>query len=549
MTNSLTDIPIPDRLPLARMNGSFVLSDKGGSPAQVQEILSWILTHRVVGLDIVLLTHLLVPGEREGLGTPIALGTDLWTYDPAMDEYLDVILSPDEMEAYLDLRSDSLISPRYEDCLFRLLQSGVKRGIIPEKVRQALGENVEGDPILVAQGMDPEPGQDGEILLHEWLRNHKGSTSTIDGKVYTVEKGEILAEKLPPQQGTLGYTVKGKPLELEMLDPDLPRGENTFIGEEGFTLYAAADGYLHYDPPELSVRKVLQYEGDVDFNVGEIRFNGPIIIEGDVRKGGRINGKSNVEIRGCVEGGDVFTAEGEISVWGGINGLDVSTLLAGGDIRAEYTQDAVIRCGGQLDVERYVSRCQVEASGPITINDNEGMVRGGSIWSETSIRSNIAGSTACTPTVLMVKRRLDPEEKENWERISAREEMLEHRQQKLRRRLDYLSMLDRRQRRLTTRHQQEAELLSEELISLAEEIMSIEDKKHALQSVSRDDGEVSEPYIEIADKIYPGVRFVIGDKELLVREELPGGRVELLNGQIFLRQHSGKMHFDNRPSI
>jgi len=233
--------------------------------------------------------------------------------------------------------------------------------------------------------------------------------------------------------------------------------------------------------------------------------------------------------------------------------LELSTIEAEGDIRAEYMQDATLRSQGRVEVERYVSRCIVQASGPVVIHNNEGMVRGGSIWSETAIRSNVAGSTACVPTTLMVKPILNEAQEKTLQSLNEQLQSLGERQQQLRRRLDYLSMLARRQNRLGTKHQQEAELLSEELITVSEKILDMEEQVHVLYTSPRSERKPENPVIQVRQKIYPGVLFIIGDKELLIQEELSGGVVEVKNDQIYLREIPAslpkKMHFESRTMI
>jgi len=472
----------------------------------------------------------------------VAIAESLSRFDFNQAPYLNVQITEDESTAYLSiLGTQSEVSLTEEDCLFWLLQSGVRRGFLRDNITQALAGTLPAYMIVAARGQESKPGNDSEIIFHEALTpnsNQGNGHSALPGQVLVV-RGEILAQKLPLRQGEPGYTVTGKMLVQQVEDQELPAGENTYIGEDNLTLYAGQDGYLEWVDALLVVQDVLQIETDVDYAHGDIQYQGQIVIRGDVRAGVTVEGERDIEIQGCVEGGEIVSHQGSVTVHRGINGLDKSKISAGKDLKADYIQDARVSVQGEIVTKRYVARCLLDASREIIITEKEGLVRGGELWSECGIRTKIAGSSSCMTTVLGIRIKLSEEDYQEIERLEGQKSQLEESQNRLRRRLDFLSLLEQRQTRLDVKHKNEALVLSDELISLSENIVHLDDRLEQIQKLPADKVDLSKPLIRVDQKVYPGVKFVIEDQEFLVQQEMEGVEVSYIQGKIVLNTLDG----------
>ncbi len=505
---------------------------------QVTRICEWILSEEIVGMDIPLLYDCLVNEDHE-YNERVVIAQHLSRYDSAKSPYINVQITGDELIAYLSILGQ-IPQGRItmEDCLYCLLAKGVRRGFQPENIREALDGPLPVYMVIAAQGTPPEEGKHSEIILHEAVPNDEPTHEAVNGRARVV-RDEVIAQKLPVKQGKPGFTVTGKMLVKQVNDKPLPGGEHTYIGEDKLTLYAAIDGYLEWDGKKLAVRDILHLDEDIDYRVGDISYSGRIIVNGDVRAGVTVTAEKDVEVLGCVEGGRIVSRQGSIHVHRGINGLDKSCLSAGQDVTADYIQDASVSAGGCVIVKRYVARSELEASRKIIVQEREGLVRGGMAWSGQGIQAKVAGSSSCMTTVLGIRPKLTEADYQKIARFEEAIEDLEQRQNRLRRRLDFLSLLEKRQNQLNQTHRNEVLLLSEELIQASEEIVDLEDQVMHIQSLNSETLDFSKPLITIEERLYPGVKFVIEKQELLIQQEMSGVELRYTQGQIILKALDG----------
>lgn len=106
-------------------------------------------------------------------------------------------------------------------------------------------------------------------------------------------------------------------------------------------LYAARDGFVLYLDGKITVRSALNVRRDVDYNTGNISFVSKLNIFGSVRAGFQVEAKE-VDIDGQIEGAKIKTL-GDISCRGGVKGQGNALLEAGGDIKLEFCEYALIK--------------------------------------------------------------------------------------------------------------------------------------------------------------------------------------------------------------
>lgn len=536
MTKPSEKIPIPSGLGLIQEENEFFLRSGEQTTRIAKNILAWIISEQYTGFDIPKLSRLAYLPDSPEDASAIRIGKAILPFQAIKAKYIDVEISPDKMKAWMHLRKPSPgINFTMDDCLLVLLQHGVRAGYDVESIQSTLENELPAFRVAAARGRKPKSGNDGEIIYHEMADWDLPTLSTHPFHVVTVREKEILAQKLPPGPIEHGYTVTGQRIPYEPEPLEFPAGENTHLSEDGLTLYASVDGYIALNDGIISVKEGLRIQGDIDYNSGNITYHGKIIIEGDVRAGHQVHSDSDIEVFGCIEGANV-SAGGDIIVHNGINGLEKSLVTADGDIHADYIQDAHVIAGGDVVVERYVSRSTIEACGDISVDAKAGLIRGGVTWSEKLVTANVAGSTACVATTIKIQPNLTEEQQQQVDSLSNRLEKLEGQQSQIRRRLDYLTLLEKRQKHLDTNYQEEAQILAEKIVDISQEIMAREDKRESLQSIQTTMTDPEEPFIIIRKKIYPGVHFIFGEHELHIQEEINGGKIGLLNNQIFLKQ-------------
>lgn|GEM_PF-508610 len=538
-------IQIPGELGIVYTDDDVILKPQPDLSAQIQQILDWVLQENISGINIPYLCDILPFIPRNKLSGSLVAGKYISKYDSSKDGCIQVRISPDDMTAYLSILDFPESKPiTVFDCYFNLLKSGVKRGFKSENLLELIAEQHLGTEVIAASGKPAEKGEDGEILLHEKIAELRKSPHFVFEDIVTVRQDEIIAQQLPATPGAAGFTVKGDVLESPVHTPDFPPGENTYVSEGGLTLFSAIDGHLLWNGSRLSVEDVLRISGNVDFITSNIDYDGPIEINGDVRSGLKVKATGDIEIHGCIEGASIHSMQGRIKVHSGINGFEKSEIRAAKDIIADYIQDAKIIAGDAINVTRYVSRSTLEAGGTIRVVGKGGLVRGGSLWSQKSIEINVAGSSTCIPTRIMVRYHANPDQQQELEQLQKQTAEIEEQQQRIRRRLDYLGLLEQRQSNLSAKHQNEAHLLSEGLIANSKQIMELEDRINTSSAIPTLTMDEKVTLVTVHHKIYPGAKFIIGNQELLIKEEINGGEIQLLQGRIFLKPRQNKALID-----
>lgn len=315
---------------------------------------------------------------------------------------------------------DCFGEPVTAEGLFASAPEAVERLKLDPKVLDAFiaQSRREGGHVFaaLARGVYPEPGKDGEVrLIH--LEDKKAGTLREDGSMdfrergglQFVRKGTPLGEVRPPVPGTNGFDIFGvavPPPPVNEAKVNIGEGVVSTVREDGSTEFTAAqDGVLRYAKGKLEVSTLIEIEGDVDLDSGNIRAqHGSVRIKGAVRSGFKVEAAGDVVVEGLIEEADVEA--GGLVVAGGVIMNGKNTIKAEGNVQARFFQNAVIRAGGDVISQAELSHCDVVAGGDVTVLEGKGIISGGRVLSYGNIVARILGNQARAKTVLelLVKR-------------------------------------------------------------------------------------------------------------------------------------------------
>ncbi len=184
-------------------------------------------------------------------------------------------------------------------------------------------------PVTIAKGKAPVQGQDArlELFFSEKIESlFMEAGGLIDYKnhmrIPSVQKGDVIARKIPPVEGRMGYDVYGNALFPDPVE-DIPiegRG-HVVITPEGLVI-ADEEGR-----PRVSGHRVKYFDintafcvpGNVDLQTGNIIFSGDVVVYGDVMDHLVIESLGNIYVQGSVFNA-VLTATGSIAVQGNVLG-------------------------------------------------------------------------------------------------------------------------------------------------------------------------------------------------------------------------------------
>jgi uncharacterized protein (DUF342 family) len=291
-------------------------------------------------------------------------------------------------------------SIRLSDLHEALEKQGVTHGVWKEVLHQIVEEKPMGKWITVAKGEQPCEGKDGYVLYHFSKDSRKAKLKEdLSGRVnikdmnliQNVSRGDLLCEVVPPGTGKSGVSVRGEELPGKVgALAKLPSGKNAEVSEDGCRLLAGIDGMVVWADSGLSVEPVYMVD-KVDSSTGNIRFNGSVVVNGEVGDGYEIHALEDVTVAMSV-GRVMIHSKGNIRVSGGILGQEKAMITAGGGIRARFIQDAQVKAAGEIVVEDYIRNSQVTAGGPVVVRNPQGWISGSTVSSESWIYCHTTGN-------------------------------------------------------------------------------------------------------------------------------------------------------------
>ncbi|RMF06378.1 MAG: DUF342 domain-containing protein [Candidatus Neomarinimicrobiota bacterium] len=349
----------------------------------------------------------------------------------------------------------------------------------------------------------PEPDEDGRI---DFKRFHD---------FQEVQAGQKLLSVLPPEDiQDLGEQTR---TILHYLS-----GRNTTVAEDGLTLYAAADGYVFIRQNQILVDNIYYVDGDVDYKTGNIKFDGVIIVEGDVRSGFRIDASDSIVVHGLVEAASLYSKSGDIQIQHGIMGKDRAKILAGGNIQCAFLQNAEMSARGDITIGRYAINSRIQAGGKIFVNTQEGLIRGGKVLAEEGLYAKTVGNDRGTETEIgltgFVHGSLDTRRKSL---VAEKEEHL-RRLKSLEKQVEFFDLLQNRLQTLTDQKLQEKRQVNAEIQSLQQKITTIDRDLSALDSKGQ--SMYQKKSICIEGTIYSGVTISMGTVREYIGSPLSGVR-------------------------
>jgi uncharacterized protein (DUF342 family)/DNA-binding response OmpR family regulator len=280
-------------------------------------------------------------------------------------------------------------------------------GIIGDEAIEAWISNLETEkqPFVVARGKAPIASEDGHIKFYfknDFTNPGKlQSDGTIDfrdrGAIPYVHKGDLLAEKTPAKEGKEGRDVFGSPILVEeALDPIFIFGSGTEIKEENeLAIYAAIDGQPHVDAMgNITVNPELMIKGDVDFETGNIDFNGNIIVKGIVKEGFTVKGISLTaqEIEGAT-----IELSGDLYISAGIT---ETTITSVGNVHAKFINHSIVAGFGDLIIQKEIIDSEVTISG--ACQNPAGHIISSKISAKQGIDAGKIGTSSSKPALLKI---------------------------------------------------------------------------------------------------------------------------------------------------
>ncbi len=313
-------------------------------------------------------------------------------------------IAPDKMSVKLILKQDhpqrNLLTK--EHILQELKRLGVVYGIEEELIEGAVEfykEYGEEEEIVVAEGTEQKPGKPGFIETY-FKKPDPHFTVRKDGSIdyhevtilIPVEKGQPLCRIKQPIPGEDGVDVLGKIIKTrEYQEVKLPTIQYAEIdSHDENMLVSQIDGCVHFINNRMVLSKNLVIHGDVDRTTGNITYDGPVIITGNVRSGYEIHASDDIEIYGHIE--DVtIESPGNINIKSGFIGSGKGVVTSGGTVMVDYVKNQHISAKGDIYILKNAENSHLSSMKKIYVAGSDLGISGGRAFATQGMELSCLG--------------------------------------------------------------------------------------------------------------------------------------------------------------
>jgi len=438
------------------------------------------------------------------------------------DDPFVVTISDDEYEAALSIPPRPDLPPFNETRLKFILRGqsvvyGVKEDVLSRIVADWQG-GLPVQNVRVAEGIRPSEGVAPKVELKFDLsgKPKEDAQGKIDyreiSRIVSVEAGQVLAIKHKMKAPVHGITVTGKPVNVQPIQ-DIPitvgSGVEKLEQEHEIVYKAKVSGTLKYQNNVLSVLPVLDIPEDVDFKVGNIHFQGDVKVGRDILSDFVVESSGSVIVWGSVIAARI-QALGNVEVRAGIIGKSRGEVVAGGDITANFVENASLSAGGDIQVRNGLIGSRCHCRGTFSITQKKSRIIETEVIAGRGIDVGIAGSQYSANTRLITGIHIEKEDE--YLRTKAQVEELLKEARDIERRYGR-ALLENRSipRGLLDKAQKDIarwEELKEIIRDTSAQLKTIEDEMYDYSAS-----------ILVRDELYPKVFLKIGRFELTTTHE------------------------------
>lgn len=381
-----------------------------------------------------------------------------------------------------------------------------------ERVLEQMKRQKDLKGLVVASGVEGVGGADPALRAvppkaRESLPANK-TPSVRQTKVIPFYKtGEVVAEVYYRAEEKLGTDVFGQPSPApagEPYQPELGEGVRR-VNEKTFE--ALRDGLVVIEKDKLDIVQTYLHEGDVSLTSGNLDFDGCIIITGDIDTGSMVKARGDLQVQGSIRGANVL-CHGKLSVTGGINTGMKASIHATEGIVADYIENSVVYCKGDIQVQKALLSSRVFSGGSIFLKDSDSRIAGGEIFFWGKINTaNIGFSTGVTTHVHMGA---DWREAIRMHILTTRRTSLENYLNK--RKSELRDLVRKKQAQLTAKHKEQLATLKDQILLANKLIEKLQIRLKALRETLRFNDAAT---VTVRSELAGDVQFVAKDLKIV----------------------------------
>ena len=365
-----------------------------------------------------------------------------------------------------------------------------------------------GDATAEATG--DATADDGQVDYREWNTLH------------TVDEGQLLARVIPPVPGTPGRDVFGEEVAAPVgRTVKLEVGRNVVLEQDDSLARSGIAGLVHFQGRKLEVSPVYHVAGDVDMSVGNIHFNGDVVVDGNVLEGFVVEADGDIEVRKNVDKGSV-TAGGDVRVHGTIYGKDEVWVNAAGNVRARNAENANIEAKEDAIIDHDTITSHVIARHAYLGSDSAGHLRGSVVETTGDVAVGILGSPG-TSTVTHIEIKWEKGLIRLMKEFKDQREAVARKRDEVERKLLHLRRMEEQGRTLSPNQQKQLEAFEAEAHQCRESETELHFRR---EDIGERIEQSRKSTIELRGKVFPDATLIIHGKTLTIQEEREAMRVE-----------------------
>ena len=375
--------------------------------------------------------------------------------------------------------------------------------------------------IIIARGTKPVDGSDAYITYNfqtdRSARPQLNEDGTVDfhhlNNISNIKKGDVLAVLTKEDPGIPGTDVLGmmaSPKKVKRLT--LKHGNGISLTEDGLKLIALVDGHATLEKDRVFVSDNYDVPADVDNSTGDINYSGSVTIKGNVRTGFAVEADGDIEVFGVVEGCKLRSG-GNIILHRGIQGMGKSDISAKGNLISKFIEGADVNVAGYVETDTIINS-NVTARGEIYVRGRNASLIGGTVRSTTLIEAANIGSAMGAATNVEVGT--DPAIRDKVRKLNADIEEKQKENEKMSRLLAVM----RKKRDMGVLEEEKLPMLAQLTKSIVLNDSEIKTKKSEIDSYEKLLEENTNAKIRVTKAIYPGTKVTVAGDYILIHKEI-----------------------------
>lgn len=327
--------------------------------------------------------------------------------EEVLDENRDGItisIAKDDMSASLMVNKLAYGTVTRKDILRSLRVMKITQNIDMQMIDEILAGRHLGEMVPIAHGRPPENGQDGHYEFFFNIFRVRTPKINPDGSVdfqntewcEQVKREQKLAYYHNAGNGMAGSSVTGRRIPAKK-GKELPilKTKGVILLPDKKTYISDTDGKVEYKGNSLEVSALMNI-AEVNMATGNIKFEGTVVVAGDVTSGVTIEAGGDIIIEGFVE--DAYLkAHGDILLKRGVNGAGRGEIQADGNIEAKFFESVNISAGKSIKAN-YLLNSNAMAGDSVIILGSKGLILGGNVFAVHAIKVSTLGNAVGVKT-------------------------------------------------------------------------------------------------------------------------------------------------------